>query len=192
MAVLRYLSHPQVRIDPDIPVPDWSLSRQGRARILALHGARWLAGTTRIVSSAERKARETADLIGAMLGIDPQADAALNEIDRSSTGYIPHDRHEILADAFFAQPEASAEGWETATSVQQRGMQGLRRHVAAQGAGDLLIVGHGGIGTLIWCALSGTDPRGRPDQPAGGGCVWAARLPDLAPLHGWRVVEDCA
>ncbi|MBO9456098.1 hypothetical protein J7376_11185 [Paracoccus sp. R12_1] len=43
MAVLRYLSHPQVLIDPAVPVPRWSLSDHGRSRMPALsplHGWR--------------------------------------------------------------------------------------------------------------------------------------------------------
>ena len=70
--------------------------------------------------------------------------------------------------------------------MSPRGMAALRRHVAAQDRGDLLLVGHGGIGTMIWCALAGLTPDRRHDQPAGGGAVWAVRLPDLAPEHGWR------
>ncbi|WCR11355.1 histidine phosphatase family protein [Paracoccus stylophorae] len=189
MAVLRYLSHPQVRIQPDVPVPDWSLSDQGRARMQAVAAAPWLARTTRIVSSGETKARQTAAILGAAINLQPQADWQLNEIDRSATGYVPHDRHEALADAFFAHPDLSIEGWERASDVAARGMAALRRHLAAQDRGDLLLVGHGGIGTMIWCALAGLTPDRRHDQPAGGGAVWAVRLPDLAPEHGWRRAE---
>lgn len=192
MSVLRYLSHPQVRIDPAVPVPRWSLSEEGRARMLALCGADWLAATTRIVSSSETKACEAAVILGGAIGVLPEVDPELDEIDRSATGYVPHDRHEALADAFFARPDDSAEGWERAVDVAARGMAALRRHVAAQGSGDLLLVGHGGIGTLIFCALSGLTPDRRHDQPPGGGAVWAAGLPDLTPIHGWRQAEAVA
>ena len=192
MAVLRYLSHPQVQIDPDIPVPDWPLSDRGRARVLALQGADWLAATGAIISSAEVKARETAALIGDMLGLTPSVDPALNEIDRSSTGFLPHDRHEAVADAFFANPDSSIEGWERASDVQARGVSAIRAYVARHPGGDLLIVGHGGIGTLSWCGLAGQDARHRPDQAAGGGSVWAASLPNLSPIHGWQVMERLA
>ncbi|MDP5308763.1 histidine phosphatase family protein [Paracoccus spongiarum] len=190
--VLRYLSHPQVTIDPAIPVPRWSLSETGRGRMLALCGSAWLGDTTAILTSSETKACEAAAILGAASGITPVIDADLDEIDRSATGYVPMPRHEALADAFFACPEARADGWEAATDVAARGMRALRRHVAAQGRGDLLIVGHGGIGTLIWCAVAGLRPGRQHDQPAGGGAVWAARLPDLAPLHGWMPAEEVA
>lgn len=32
MTVAYYLSHPQVQIDPAVPVPEWGLSDAGRAR----------------------------------------------------------------------------------------------------------------------------------------------------------------
>ena len=192
MAVLRYLSHPQVVVDPAVPVPDWGLSKTGRTRVLALDGVAWLRATTRIVSSTERKAQDTALLVAAMLKLPVLRDPMLNEIDRSATGYVPHDRHEALADAFFADPSASIDGWECADSVRRRGMTAIHRLVASQRQGDLLIVGHGGIGTLCWCALAGIDARSRPDQPPGGGAVWAVLLPDLEPLHGWTPMEQVA
>ena len=61
--IVRYLTHPQVQIDPAVPVPQWGLSPVGRARTEALANASWLASTTQIVSSGERKAIETAEII---------------------------------------------------------------------------------------------------------------------------------
>lgn len=36
------------------------------------------------------------------------------ENDRSSTGFLPPEEFEVVADAFFAQPGVSVRGWETA------------------------------------------------------------------------------
>ncbi|AMY69454.1 hypothetical protein [Frigidibacter mobilis] len=58
--------------------------------------------------------------------------------------------------------------------------------------GDLLLVGHGGIGTLLWCHLAGRTISRAEDQPGGGGHVWAVTLPDLVPVHSWRPVEVVA
>lgn len=199
MAVLRYLSHPQVAIDPGLPVPRWSLSRDGRERMLAMCGPDWLETTTAIVSSSETKACEAAAILGAALGLLPEVDPALDEIDRSATGYVPHARHEALTDAFFARPDDSAEGWERARDVTARGMAALRHHVARHlasdaktASGDLLLIGHGAIGTLTMCALAGIAPERRHDQPSGGGAIWAASLPDLVLIHRWRPAEAVA
>jgi hypothetical protein len=65
--VVRYLTHPQVQIDPAVPVPQWGLSPVGRARTEAVASDTWLANTTQIVSSGERKAIETAEIIAGPL-----------------------------------------------------------------------------------------------------------------------------
>ncbi|OYU76295.1 MAG: hypothetical protein CFE32_10850 [Alphaproteobacteria bacterium PA3] len=55
---VRYLTHPQVLIEPDKPVPSWSLNETGRARVQALAANLGvLAATTRIISSDETKAQ---------------------------------------------------------------------------------------------------------------------------------------
>jgi hypothetical protein len=65
--IVRYLTHPQVQIDPAVPVPQWSLSPIGRTRTGGLANASRLSSTTQIVSSGERKAIETAEIIAGPL-----------------------------------------------------------------------------------------------------------------------------
>jgi hypothetical protein len=56
MTVLaRYLTHPQVKIDPDVPVPLWGLTAFGRARAETLANTGYFSDTTQISSSGERK-----------------------------------------------------------------------------------------------------------------------------------------
>jgi broad specificity phosphatase PhoE len=173
-----------------MPVPEWHLSDRGRARIAAAaeDPGGWPFGVVRVVTSRERKARETAEILAGPLGVDPLVVEGLEEIDRSATGYVPHDRHEALADACFAHPGASAEGWEPAADAQARIVAAVDRLVRARG--DLLIVGHGGIGTLLWCHLSGLAISRRHDQPLGGGCYFAATGVHLRPSHAWRRIEE--
>src|SRR5205814_5746317 len=68
--LVRYLTHPQVQIDPAVPVPLWGLNEVGRGRTEAILGTGRLLGTTQIISSGERKATETAEIIGAKLNVD--------------------------------------------------------------------------------------------------------------------------
>ncbi|MEO1460375.1 MAG: histidine phosphatase family protein, partial [Pseudomonadota bacterium] len=166
-ATLRYLSHPQVAIDPAVPVPDWGLNGTGRARTEALAAAGWLAGTRAIVSSAERKARETAAILAGPLGLAVTVDPAMHENDRSATGFLPGPEFEAVADAFFARPAESVRGWERAADAQARIVAGIARALAAAPAGDLLLVGHGGVGTLAWCHFAGRPIARSEDQPAG-------------------------
>nr|WP_304504803.1 histidine phosphatase family protein [Defluviimonas sediminis] len=183
------MTHPEVVIDPAVPVPDWGLSDRGRARVAALAARGWPEGTGRIVASTERKARETAELLAAPLGLEVELRPAQGEIDRSAAGYVPHDRHEALADRFFARPDESAEGWETARAAMARVRADLQVILAGHRGGDLLIVGHGGVGTLLYCHFAGLAPARAHDQPAGGGCVFAVDLASGRPLHPWRRIE---
>lgn len=189
MSRLFYLSHPQVDIDPAVPVPDWRLSAEGRARAQALAASDWRGGSARIVSSPETKAQETAAILAR--GTAFETLAAMAEIDRSATGFVGPARHEALADALFARPDESAAGWETARAAQARGRAALEAALAVHPGGDLVLVGHGGIGTLLWCALADRPIARAEDQP-GQGHGWAATLPGLTPLHPWRSFEVLA
>src|SRR5215471_14172605 len=61
--IARYLTHPQVRMDPTVHVQLWSLNSVGRARTEATANRAWLSETRQIISSGERKAVETAEII---------------------------------------------------------------------------------------------------------------------------------
>src|SRR6266700_8081661 len=114
MTLIRYLTHPQFKIDPAIPVPSWGLSEVGRTRTEAIAGTGRFSATTQIISSGERKAIETAEIIAAKLNVDVEVRQAMHENDRSATGFLMPDEFEAVANQFFAQPDISIRGWERA------------------------------------------------------------------------------
>jgi broad specificity phosphatase PhoE len=190
MALAFYISHPQVHVDPDVPVPQWHLSDIGRSRVTGVLGEPWVAGLTGVVSSAETKAVETAELIAGPAGLDVVVRAETGEIDRSSTGYVPHDEHEAIANALFAIPERSASGWERAVDAQRRIVGAVDDCLSGRaGAGDVAFVGHGGVGTLLLCALRQVAIDRKHDQ-SGGGHVFAFDLQTRSVLFGWLPLED--
>ncbi len=191
--LVRYLTHPQVAIDPAIPIPRWSLSETGRARVAALTASGALTGTGAVVSSDETKALETARPLAESIACPLQIGADLHENDRSATGFLPPDEFEATADRFFAEPDTSIRGWETARAAQARILSRvggyLDRHCAA-GGGDLLLVGHGAVGTLLYCALANVPIDRRHDQGATGGGNWFAfDIHDRRPLSRWTAME---
>lgn len=188
-----YLSHPEVVIDPDVPVPDWPLSETGQARAERLAGASALAGVRRIVSSTERKAQMTAEPIAAALGLPVVLREDAGENDRSATGFLPPPEFNAMADAFFARPTESVRGWERAMDAQARIVAVFEDERArTPEGGDLLLVGHGGVGTLLYCALAGQAISRAHDQLSGGGCVYDAPLVRGAPTGPWRRMETLA
>ncbi len=188
---VRYLTHPQVLIDPARNVRHWSLNAVGRARVAALAaGLGALRGTRRVITSAETKARDTATPLAAALGVVPEIRPAMHENDRSATGFLPPAEFEQVADAFFAHPTASVRGWETAQAAQGRILSDLHACLAGPQSGDLLLVGHGAVGTLLYCALAGLPIDRRHDQGLGGGGNWFAfDAATCTPAHGWQPME---
>jgi broad specificity phosphatase PhoE len=189
MATAFYLTHPQVVIDPAVPVKQWGLSETGSARAIAASRARWASGIRRIVSSIERKAIETATIFAAPRGIAVESDAAFNENDRESTGFLPPQEFEVVADAFFARPDESVRGWERAVDAQARIVAAVDRALAGPGPGDVLFVGHGAVGTLLLCHVSGWPIRRIRDQPPGGGNYFAFDIASRRPRFGWRAAD---
>ena len=189
-SIIRYLTHPQVNVDPAIPVPSWGLSEVGRARTEAVAGTGPLSATTQIVSSRERKAIETAEIIAAKLNVDVELREAMHENDRSATGFLIPDEFEAVAHQFFAQPRTSIRGWERAIDAQLRIVREVEHVLARNRPGDVLFVGHGGVGTLLYCHYSGFAIDRAYDQPAGGGHFFALTKDDRRVQHSWYRLED--
>ncbi|MBZ9990554.1 phosphoglycerate mutase family protein [Mesorhizobium sp. BH1-1-5] len=191
MPIAYYITHPQVRIDAGVPVPQWGLSDIGRARAVAMLGQPWIGSIRRVVSSAERKATATAEILAQHLGLVVEMRERMHENDRSATGFLPPPEFEAVADQFFAKPHESIRGWERAIDAKQR-IMGEVDAVLAAGESDIAFVGHGGVGTLLLLHLSGREISRIADQPAGGGNYFAFDIEARRILHGWRPIDEPA
>lgn len=190
MASLFFVTHPEVEVDPSVPVARWRLSPQGVARMRVFAGRAELGSVGAVWASTEAKSIEAAGILAAGLGIGVRVCRALGENDRSATGFLPPEEFGRVADAFFAWPEESVRGWERAVDAQRRIRDAVGRIVsehAAGGTGELAVVAHGAVGTLLLCALAGKAISRREDQPFQGH-YWRAELPGLVPRHGWRAI----
>lgn len=187
---LLYLTHPEVAIDPAVPVPDWGLSARGRARAEGFATAITGLRLERLIASRERKAIETAAILGAAIGMVLEIRDDLHENDRSATGFLPPPDFEAMANRFFAEPERSAEGWERAVDAQRRIVDAVQAIVAERRETATLFVGHGGVGTLLRCACAGLMIDRRHDQPGGGGNWYEFGLGDDAFATAWRRMEE--
>ena len=190
MSWLRYVTHPEVKIEPALPVPKWRLSPRGRSRVQALLQASWLANVGRVLSSDETKAVETAGAIADHLKLPLEIRSGIGENDRSAVGFVPPAEFEVLANAFFAEPERSVRGWERAIDAQRRIVQGLA-DLLRPAPYDVLVVGHGGVGTLWYCHLNAFAIERRHDQP-GQGHYFSVDLETGRALHAWlRIDAEC-
>ena len=150
-------------------------------------GSEVVATVTSVWASSETKAIEAAGLLAAGLGLGVRVARDLGENDRRSTGFLPPGEFERVANAFFAQPETSVQGWERAVDAQQRIRRAVNRILAEHGDGDLAIVAHGAVGTLLLCSYLRVPISRAADQPSQGH-FWMADLPDLTVQQGWRSI----
>jgi len=190
-----YVTHPQVRTDPNVPVPRWGLSEEGRARAEAFAGHPLVTAARRVVASTETKAIELAQILAAAIRAPFTTEAEFDENDRSSTGYVPAERFEQLAIAFFARPDESVDGWEPAAMAQARVVHAFETAlVHHRPERPIIMAGHGAVGTLLKCALDGRRISRDEDQRRignpGGGNVLVIRLRDRALLSDWVAMEE--
>lgn len=186
-----YITHPQVRVDPTVPVPDWGLSDVGAARARQAALLPWAKSLAHIVSSAERKAVETAEILAAASGLTVEIIEAMHENDRSGTGFLPPTEFEAAADWFFAHPHESFKGWERAIDAQSRIVSQVAAVLAEHDAQQpIAFVGHGGVGTLLKCHLEKRTIARQADQPAGGGNLFCFDLAKRVVSCDWTPMED--
>lgn len=185
-----YVTHPQVRIDPDVPVPRWGLSEIGAARTELAAQSAWARELSRILSSDETKALETAAILAGPAGIDVEVLEHAGENDRSATGFLVPEEFEKAANWFFANPHQSFHGWERAVDAQTRIVSAvsfvLDNHDPSK---PIAFVGHGGVGTLLKCHLAGVPIARSQDQPGGGGNLFAFALADRSLACDWGPFE---
>ena len=148
---------PPQRVQGWIDIP---LNAHGREQALELAEAVAERGVRALYSSHLARARETAEIVGAALGLTPTLDERLAESNRGSW------EGRLLEEIEREEPELWAAWRRGGESFRFPGGESLREHadrVAAAldhiGAGLLpaLVICHGGT---IRCAFAQLDPRG--------------------------------
>jgi broad specificity phosphatase PhoE len=186
-----FITHPNVLISRDVPVPRWPLSERGLARMRQCLRQPWVGEITAVYCSDEQKAIDGAKIIADHLSLAFLELPGLRENDRSSTGFLPPKEFEEVADEFFSKPEESVRGWESAADAQRRIIRAVEGLVANDGSvGAIAIVSHGAVGTLLYCYLSGNEINRRWDQPPnGGGNYFRFSLAPRTVSDWWRQID---
>ena len=188
MRAFYFITHPDVVIDPSVPITEWPLSPRGRERMTRCCERPWVTGLAALYASAERKALDGAEILSAATGLPVRVRPDLGENDRSATGYLPPAEFEATADRFFAEPEASVRGWARAVDEQRRVLAAVEA-VISETAGDVAVVSHGAVGALLLAHLLGQPISRRLDQPGtGGGNCFAFDTASRQVIHGWQPI----
>lgn len=186
-----FITHPNVAIDPNTPVPMWPLSEVGFSRMHKFLDQPFVKEIKTVFSSTEQKAIDGASVLADFLSLEFHQIDELGENDRSSTGFLPAEEFERVADQFFASPDVSIRGWETAKAAQDRIFDAVVRVIeTADSSGDIAIVSHGGVGALLLCRLAGIPIDREHDQPGGSGGNYFVFQADTKELvHKWKPID---
>lgn len=154
---LILVRHSEPEVLPNVPAREWRLSPEGRRRTAALAErlAPYAPGT--IVSSVEPKAAETATILARALGMACETAKGLHEHDRSNVGWLSRERFEAAVTDFFGRPEELVLGRETAAQALARVERAVALALAKHPRGDLVIVTHGTVMTLLIAATNAID-----------------------------------
>lgn len=169
MALVYFITHPEVVVDFTTEIESWDLSEKGLSRLEVMLNQSWLSNIGSLFSSEEQKAKTAATRLSQKLRIPIQYIHELGEMDRSSTGPLPPDEFSVVVDEFFHNPDRSVRGWERAVDAQHRIIAAVEQVISvAVPDTNSAVISHGGVGALLLAHLKKAVISRQFDQPAQG------------------------
>ena len=167
MPTLLLIKHAAPLVDPATPSASWRLSEKGIASCDALADRLAPFKPSRVVSSFEPKASETAERVAARLAIPCATAEGLHEHDRSNVPHLRTAEFISLVELFFRRPTQLVLGTETAADALDRFAEVVEPLCA--GHETLAVVAHGTVISLLLEDRCGLDPF--PDLARDGPAV---------------------
>ena len=184
MTKLIYITHPSVEIVPNIRIDTWQLSEEGQKAAKRLSKLNFYKNVRLVYSSREPKAIETAQILSEKYHFKIKSYKELNELNRSSTGFILPDEYIKAIQYVYQYPDRSFQGWEKLDKSYERNTEVLQE-IIKKHVGDLIIIiGHGQSGTLIKCWIKKIKPSWAED-PKTTACYFIADLNTNKILQDW-------
>lgn len=141
---LVLVRHAQPIIDPSVPSEKWTLSEEGLEAAHKLGLFLQVDCGTRIWSSDEIKAQQTADRIARVIGTDVGTDDRLAEVGRPFVGEEATYRKKAISYLKGEDPP----GWEPRSEVLQRFSEAIDELLGSHDGETLVVVNHGLAMTL--------------------------------------------
>ena len=189
MPEMYFITHPEVVVDSEVPVPEWELSEHGHKRIRYLLRHPWIDDLSAVYSSEERKSLSAAEAVARYVGVSHISMKELGEVDRSSSGFLETAEHDRAVAHLFDEPLISYRGWEPAARAQERIVRSVKLIDAQEDEGSCIaIVSHGGVGTLLMCHVKGV-PISREEAGHGQGNYFCFDRGTWTLVHGWRPID---
>ncbi len=154
---LYFITHPSVNIDPNIPVNKWSISEEGWKQVRNLSDEPFWKEVDVIFASTEQKANKAAEYWSRKFNIPLTIVDGIEEIDRSSTGFLSEDFWKVV-DEFYAEPSERVRGWESANECLKRMISTIDNITKNNQGKNIAIVSHGAVENLYACHIKGITP----------------------------------
>ena len=149
------VKHSLPQIVEGLPAREWKLSDVGRIRAQELAERLSEFQPEIIVSSAEPKAVETAEIIARNHKLEPHIGDGLHEHDRSKTSFLSRDEFQAAIRKFFEKPDVLVFGSETANESYARFYQAVHRVLNSNRNKRIVAVAHGTVISLFVSRLTG-------------------------------------
>ncbi|HEX2973444.1 MAG TPA: histidine phosphatase family protein [Tepidisphaeraceae bacterium] len=158
MRKLILIKHAKPAVIPEMPSHRWELSQEGQRQCEPLAGKIRPHLPELVIASEEPKAAQTGQILARLLGKPFQTAAGLHEHDRSNVAHIaPRDFLSWMA-MFFQDRQSRAFGKESAAEAEARILVAVDDVLAAHPQGNLAVVTHGTVLSLLIAARTGEDP----------------------------------
>jgi broad specificity phosphatase PhoE len=155
---LLLIKHSLPEIAKDSPAKDWPLSETGikRCEILARAIAPYVPEV--LISSRERKAQQTAELLAARLGGEFIIAEELHEQEREQAPFLSAVKFQEEIRLLFEKPAELILGSETADQAHHRFEKAIQQTLNNHPQKNIAIIAHGTVISLFVSRLTGLDP----------------------------------
>ena len=159
MRKLILIKHAPPEVDPAVSSEQWHLGEKGRKLCGPLAERIRPYEPSRIVSSTEPKATETAQELGKVLAIPVATHAGLEEQDRRDVPHMRSGEFISMVELMFRKPDELVLGNETADEAYERIAAAVREIVSQNTASTSAVVTHG---TVLALLLARHNPDRKP------------------------------
>ena len=156
MRRLILIRHSLSAVRADLPPAQWHLAPEGVTRARAFARRLDPGNASRIFTSSEPKAVETALVLGEIWRLPVEEVPGLHEHERPENRIVSAEQFEATIAALFARPSEIVFGSESADAARQRFAAAVASLVARHD-GDIVIVTHGTVMALFIALHTGKD-----------------------------------
>lgn len=158
MPTLLLVRHASPLVEPGAPPRLWRLGAKAQASVMTLAREVRPYAPSRVVTSEERKARETGEVLAEALGLPRETALGLHEHERGPSDFFASDEAFRRAmRTFFAQPDTLVFGHETAAAARKRFTEALASLAVGHPDETLAIVSHGTVISLAVAQWTAQD-----------------------------------